>query len=307
LISTARILFFITFSFALHFLILSFDFRLLSEPIKIQMIGIGYVSRSLDSFCSASESIVTKSEQVNEFSHRNQLNIKTNLEQSYRNKLLKIRPEEIKSVVSICKSKQISTIPKSMKISVTEPLPEKSLNQLELVKSDTIDVEKPEQQALVEPALPGLLMETITQPPAPPVVHLKLLVKEELFAAGIDDQAERRIINYEQTGVSKLQKDNNNIAGFQEALPRYDSNPPPEYPEVARRRGWQGIVQFEVLVLKNGRVGGLKMLVSTGYRSLDNAARKAIKHWKFQPATSFGMPIASRVIVPVDFVIAVNH
>ena len=311
MIFTARILFFIALSFALHFLGLSFNFTLLSEPVKIQLLGISYVSRSLDSFCSASESIVVKVEEMNELSRHKQLNIKTNFEQSSRSKLPKIRPKEIKSVMSICESKQISTAPKSIKISVTEPPPEKSLNKVELVKPDIIDVKKPKQQTLVEkiaePALSEMPTETITQPPAPPVVNSELLVKEELFAPEIDDQAGRRIINYEQTSVSIIQKGNNNIPGFQEALPCYAGNPLPEYPEVARRRGWQGIVQFEVLVLKNGRVGGLKMLVSTGYRSLDNAARKAINHWKFQPATSFGMPIDSRVIVPVDFVFAANH
>ncbi len=93
---------------------------------------------------------------------------------------------------------------------------------------------------------------------------------------------------------------------FQAALPRYDLNPRPRYPEVARRRGWEGRALFEVLVLKDGRVGELKMVQSSGYRSLDRAARKAIRGWVFKAAESAGSAVDSRVIVPVDFVLGNN-
>lgn len=95
-------------------------------------------------------------------------------------------------------------------------------------------------------------------------------------------------------------------AEFQAALPRYDLNPKPVYPEVARRRGWEGTVLFEVLVLESGRVGGLEMVQSSGYRSLDRAARKAIRGWVFKAATSYGSAVDSRVVVPVDFVLGRN-
>lgn len=88
-----------------------------------------------------------------------------------------------------------------------------------------------------------------------------------------------------------------------QAIPRYDLNPLPQYPEIARRRGQQGAVQLEVLVLANGRVGETKLVVSSGYKGLDRAAQKAVRHWQFKPAKSFGVAVVSRVVVPVDFVL----
>ncbi|MCW8892237.1 MAG: energy transducer TonB, partial [Deltaproteobacteria bacterium] len=91
-------------------------------------------------------------------------------------------------------------------------------------------------------------------------------------------------------------------ANTQMALPRYDVNPRPEYPKIAKLRGWEGDVLFEVLVTKTGRVGQLQMLTSSGYRSLDNAAQKALKRWIFKPATTFGgIEIDSLVRVPIKF------
>lgn len=90
---------------------------------------------------------------------------------------------------------------------------------------------------------------------------------------------------------------------FKEASPRYDLNPEPDYPEVARRRGQEGSVKLDVLVLANGEVGEVKLRQSSGYRKLDNAAIRAVRFWLFRPAMSISGPIESRVIVPVDFVL----
>ena len=89
---------------------------------------------------------------------------------------------------------------------------------------------------------------------------------------------------------------------FVSARPRYDLNPPPNYPEAARRRGQQGTVWFEVLVLANGQVGEIRLSQTSGYKSLDRAALKAVRFWQFRPALSYGAPVESRVAVPVGFV-----
>jgi protein TonB len=89
----------------------------------------------------------------------------------------------------------------------------------------------------------------------------------------------------------------------QKALPRLALNPLPQYPEIARRRGYEGIVELEVLVLSSGRVGAVDLLVSSGHRSLDLAARNAVRLWQFKPAISLGVPIDSRVVLPIKFVL----
>ncbi len=115
--------------------------------------------------------------------------------------------------------------------------------------------------------------------------------------------AKNEQLSADQGGGTSLQGQGEKVSdqGFESALPRYDVNPPPRYPQVAKLRGWEGKVIFEALILKNGRVGNLNILESSGYRSLDNAARKAIGRWKFRPATSFGVSLDSQVEIPVTF------
>ncbi|HEY5672260.1 MAG TPA: energy transducer TonB [Malonomonas sp.] len=90
---------------------------------------------------------------------------------------------------------------------------------------------------------------------------------------------------------------------FRDALPRYDLNPRPVYPEVSRRRGQQGTVLLEVAVLDDGSVEKAIVTQSSGFRLLDRAALTAVRRWRFHPATSAGLVVASRVVVPVDFVL----
>jgi len=87
------------------------------------------------------------------------------------------------------------------------------------------------------------------------------------------------------------------------AQPRYGYHPAPAYPRLARNRGWEGTVEFKIRVLANGEVGEVKMKNSSGYKSLDQAARRAIKRWRFTPASRAGKVVESWVVVPVHFVL----
>jgi protein TonB len=85
------------------------------------------------------------------------------------------------------------------------------------------------------------------------------------------------------------------------AIPRYGLNPEPYYPAAAREKGWQGTALLKVLVLRNGSVGSLEILRSSGYTLLDRSALKAVKDWKFVPAQKDGQPIEIGVEIPVTF------
>ncbi len=58
--------------------------------------------------------------------------------------------------------------------------------------------------------------------------------------------------------------------------------PPPTYPERARRAGHEGIVELEVLVDDRGRVQEAIVVSSSGFESLDDAARAAVVRWRFE-------------------------
>jgi protein TonB len=87
--------------------------------------------------------------------------------------------------------------------------------------------------------------------------------------------------------------------------PRYDAaylqNPPPAYPLVAERFGYTGKVLVRVLVTPQGNPASVTIEQSSGITSLDNAALRAIRGWKFIPARDGNRPIQAEVLVPVDF------
>ena len=89
--------------------------------------------------------------------------------------------------------------------------------------------------------------------------------------------------------------------GRGDVAPSYRNNPQPEYPEEARQLEQQGMVMLDVLVSADGRAAEVVVKRSSGYRILDQAAVAAVRHWSFQPGRTAGLPVASRVDVPVRF------
>ncbi len=81
----------------------------------------------------------------------------------------------------------------------------------------------------------------------------------------------------------------------------YRSAPPPEYPALAQRRGYEGTVRVQVEVDIRGRVTTASLVRSSGYDVLDAAALHAVRGWTFAPVTVDGMPREARGIVPVRF------
>jgi protein TonB len=95
--------------------------------------------------------------------------------------------------------------------------------------------------------------------------------------------------------------DSQEFNSVKKAIPIYDKNPSPEYPLIARRGGFQGTVVLEVMVDRNGRVGELRVLKSSGYKVLDRAAGESVRDWIFKPATKGNEKIEMWVRVPVCF------
>ena len=85
------------------------------------------------------------------------------------------------------------------------------------------------------------------------------------------------------------------------AVPRYGRNRELVYPAMAREKGWQGTTLLKVQVLKNGLVGSLEVLRSSGFSVLDQSALKGVKEWKFIPAKKDGQPAETFVQIPVTF------
>jgi protein TonB len=88
---------------------------------------------------------------------------------------------------------------------------------------------------------------------------------------------------------------------LQMAYPHYQSNAPPVYPGLARKRGQEGTVILQVLVNKEGRVDDLKIDVSSNFTLLDRAAVAAVKKWSFEPGRRGEERMPMWVRVPVTY------
>ena len=86
-----------------------------------------------------------------------------------------------------------------------------------------------------------------------------------------------------------------------DAPPRPRRTIRPQYPKGARLRGEQGNVGLEILVNAEGTVDEVKVVTSSGFAELDEAAVKAAKAAKFRPAESGGRMVASTARLTLTF------
>lgn len=80
--------------------------------------------------------------------------------------------------------------------------------------------------------------------------------------------------------------------------------PPPEYPSVARRRGWEGTVLLRLTIAADGSLVSTEVAASSGRAALDEAAVAAARRWTFAAALSRGAAVDSKLDVPVVFRLA---
>lgn len=74
----------------------------------------------------------------------------------------------------------------------------------------------------------------------------------------------------------------------------------PEYTEDARRRGIEGDVVLEVVVLADGSIGSVRVMRSLGF-GLDERAARAVRGWRFRPAERRGVTVDVVVEVAMEF------
>ena len=72
------------------------------------------------------------------------------------------------------------------------------------------------------------------------------------------------------------------------------------YTEDARRRGIEGDVVLEVVVLADGSIGSVRVVRSLGF-GLDERAVRAMRRWRFHPAERQGAPVDVVVEVAMEF------
>ena len=79
------------------------------------------------------------------------------------------------------------------------------------------------------------------------------------------------------------------------------NNPHPQYPLIARIKGWEGKVIIKADIDNSGNVTSIKILKSSGFEVLDKASLTALREWKFTPAKYGNKFINDTLNIPVNF------
>lgn len=74
-----------------------------------------------------------------------------------------------------------------------------------------------------------------------------------------------------------------------------------EYPPLSQRLGEEGTVVVALEVAADGSVSDARVVSSSGYPRLDNAALSAVRQAHFKPATINGVPVASKARLPIRY------
>ncbi len=177
------------------------------------------------------------------------------------------QPQKIPPAVSVPRPKP--SIPKAN----TPPLPKKKPqpSRPEDEEGKTATADQPKHPNPFPPATPSEIGREIRPSPAAKEPSIRMIAKNKVSPQ------------------------------ISQAYPENNGNPPPQYPVLARRRGWQGTVHLSVLVLANGRVGDITIEKSSGYPLLDKTALRAVTRYRFVPGRQGNQPVAMRVQVPVHF------
>lgn len=91
---------------------------------------------------------------------------------------------------------------------------------------------------------------------------------------------------------------------YVEVLPRLVERVQPDYPELARQAGVEGLVLVHALVGTRGRVLDVRVNERHSVPLLDDSALAAVRRWTFTPAVTNGRAVAVWIAIPVRFSLA---
>ena len=175
------------------------------------------------------------------------------------------------------------------------------LATLDLSSVELSFAEKEDEAATVAPQ-PTTVGRAVPSPPQdekPPEVKPEKPIRRELGEIKLPEP------KLNQTIKQFAQSHNSPAAAPRQA--RLDAPPKPKqsikpkYPRGAQQRGEQGDVILEIRVNAEGTVDDVKVVESSGFAELDEAAVKAAKAAKFSPARSGHDPVASTARLKLQF------
>ena len=173
-----------------------------------------------------------------------------------------------------------------------------ALATLDLSSVELSFAEQVEETSAVAPSPASVGYIRRPQDEKPPEVKLEKPIRRELGGIKLPEPKLNRTIKQSE------QSNNSRPAPRQarvDAPPKPKRNIKPDYPKGARQRGEQGDVVLEIRVNEKGTVDDVRVVSSSGFAELDEAAAKAAKGAKFSPARSGREPVASTVRLKLQF------
>ncbi|MFC3151363.1 energy transducer TonB [Litoribrevibacter euphylliae] len=189
------------------------------------------------------------------------------------------------------------------------------------IKEPVVDpISKPQlQKAQPAPQVPAIV-DSFPQKDTQTTEKVTDVLETEIAAAEtesptIKNDSKTPISEMKETETNEVETESvasqataiSNQSGVHEDIildPQFKSDPqPPIYPRLARKRGQEGVVWLDVWLDSRGEQTKLEVYDSSGIGSLDRAAIEAVSKWEFVPKHAAGLTVASRVRIPVHFML----
>ncbi len=183
-------------------------------------------------------------------------------------------------------------MPRSVQTRVTNDLFKKTGLPVRSTKAQKAEPEK-KIQAQVEPAT---VRPVKYNSPTDHITHERPTKLPDIHM--LSDKADNRLAALSDGKGNVLSPHDQ---AMQIVMPHYKINPTPPYPEMARQKGYQGIVVLEVLINHDGNVDEMLLLQSSGHIILDRAAKASVKNWVFEPGKKGDETMKMWAKVPIRF------
>jgi protein TonB len=204
----------------------------------------------------------------------------------------------IKKKGEIVQKVQVPT-PKEEKKEQLKPEPPKIVRKPEQTQKPK-PMKKPAPVAIEKKPQPEMAPGQVSEPLNEPLPDYGAFEMENMDSTSPPEPAEEPVQIATLPSAARVSPEPS-PSGIREAIPLYRDNPPPRYPRIARRRGYEGTVVLEVLVNIEGRVADYRIIRSCGHRVLDRAATKSIRNWLFEPGMRGDKKVDMWVKVPIRF------
>lgn len=170
---------------------------------------------------------------------------------------------------------------------------------LDLSSVELSFAEDEDEFAAVSPALPAAASEPLPRPAAEvPRSEERPLPPDPAAARLPEPEPERPVAPPPQVRPTAAEAPRQARV---DAPPRPKRTIRPDYPSGARQRGEQGDVMVEIRVNAEGTVDRVRIVSSSGYPELDEAAMRAVRAARFVPARSGRESVASTARLTLSF------